>query len=84
MVWWEAGHNYDDLDEEEDGEQNSEDNAITIEKATFNGHCFLDLFPSGGKTTNPTLKIMSNVSNLPSHGHSRHLATYQSVTYISI
>ena len=42
--------------------KNSEDNAITIEKATFNGHCFLDLFPSGGKTTNPTLKIMSNVS----------------------
>ena len=28
MVWWAAGHNYDDLDEEE----NSEDNAITIEK----------------------------------------------------
>ena len=26
MVWWAAGHNYDDLDEEE----NSEDNAITM------------------------------------------------------
>ena len=32
MVWWAVGHNYDDLDEEEDEEQNSEDNAITIEK----------------------------------------------------
>ena len=28
VVWWAAGHNYDDLDEEE----NSEDNAITIEE----------------------------------------------------
>ena len=26
MVWWAVGHNYDDLDEEE----NSEDNAITM------------------------------------------------------
>ena len=26
MVWWAAGHNYDDLDEDE----NSEDNAITM------------------------------------------------------
>ena len=31
MVWWAAGHNYDDLDEEEDEEENSEDNAITKE-----------------------------------------------------
>ena len=32
LVWWAAGHNYDDLDEEVDEEENSEDNAITIEE----------------------------------------------------
>ena len=32
LVWWTAGHNYDDLDAEVDEEENSEDNAITIEE----------------------------------------------------